>query len=65
MYQKSCIEKKCFALILTACNSETTQWKNVIQGSYCRASQELQNGCVIMGIGPREPKFPTFCARHL
>ena len=32
--------------------------------SYCRATQELQNGGWIMEIGPSKPKCPTFCTRH-
>ena len=49
---------------LMLCISGTARWKNLVLGSYCRATQELSNGAWIMGIGPREPKCPTFCARH-
>ena len=54
-----------FSGFLMSHNSETAGWKNFVPGSwYCRATQELQNGGWIMGIGPSEPKCPTFCARH-
>ena len=45
---------------LWQCNSGTARWKNLVPGSYCRASQELLNGGWIMGIGPRNLSYPLF-----
>ena len=53
-----------FFRFLMSCNSRTARWKNFVPGLYCRALQELLNGAWNMGIGPREPKCATFCARH-
>ena len=41
---------------LMLCNSGTAQRKNFVPVTYCRATQELQNGGWIMGISPSEPK---------
>ena len=55
-----------FTQNLVACNSGTVLWKNLILGSYCRATQELLYGGWIMGIRWSEPtcRCPTFCMRH-
>ena len=50
-------------MLITWCISGTTQWKNFIPISYCRATQELLNGGRIMRIGPSEPKRTTSCVR--
>ena len=38
------VEMKFLQQFLSRCNSGTARWKNFIPGSYCRATQELQNG---------------------
>ena len=53
-----------FHLFLPACNLGTVQRENLVPVSYCRATEELQNGGWIMGIHPGEPKCATFCARY-
>ena len=46
---------------LIAHNSRTAPWeKYFIPVSYCRATQKLQNGGLIIGIDPNKPKHTTF-----
>ena len=53
-----------FVSILFACNSGTIRWEFFVPVSYCRATQDLENGDWIMGIHPGKPKRPSFCTRH-
>ena len=60
----ACVKNVIFTQYLPACNSGTARWKNLVPGSYCRATQELSNGGWIMGIGWSKPGCPTSCTRH-
>ena len=63
VYCHAFIEDVIFAQLLPACNTGTAQWKSWFQ-AHIVEQLELSHCGWIMGIGPREPKCPTFCARH-
>ena len=53
-----------FELTLAVHNSGNVQWKNFVPVSYCRATQELENGGWIMESVEANQKRTTFDARH-